>query len=279
MKRNLKRLFALPVVVILLTTVGCASRQLMEARDANAQMARRLSESEKGRKSLESDNDRLRRATAARDEAGEALKQENILYASQLAKQRDDFDKLKALYDGELARKAILEVGSGPLPEQMDRALRAFAIANPDLLEYQSKYGMVKLKSDMSFASGSADVQPGAEEALGKLVEILKTPVAAKFHVYVAGHTDDVPVGNPETRKRHPTNWYLSVHRAIGVQKVLVRAGMPETRIGVMGFGEYHPVVPNMPDKKGNAANRRVELWILPSGRLLTKPMGGGTDK
>jgi flagellar motor protein MotB len=37
-----------------------------------------------------------------------------------------------------------------------------------------------------------------------------------------------------------------------------------------MGFGEYHPVAPNKPGKKGNQANRRVEIWIVPPGSFLT---------
>jgi len=276
MKRNLTSLSALPVVLSVLAMVGCTSRELMKCRDANALANRRLNESEAKRKGLVADNARLGRTLAARDEADKALKKENELYRDECAKLKDSFDKLDALYKEELKRKAVLGVGTGPLPAEMDRALRDFAKANSDLMEYQSKFGMVKLKSDLSFASGSADVRPEASQALGKLVAILKTPQAADFHLYVAGHTDDVPIGNPETRKRHPTNWYLSVHRAIGVQKVLVRAGMPDARIGVMGFGEYHPIAPNKPNKKGNALNRRVELWILPSSRLLTRPMVGG---
>ncbi len=276
MKRNLKRLSALLVVLSLVASAGCTSGELMKAQDANEQMSRRFKMSEADRKALKADNDRLQRSLAARDEAGEALKQENDLYRTELASQKDRFDKLDALYNKELKRKVVLNVGTSPLPPGIDRALRNFARANPNLMEYQSKYGMVKLKSDLSFTSGSAVVQAETGQALGKLVEILKTPEALAFHVYVAGHTDDVPIGNPTTRKLHPTNWYLSVHRAIGVQKVLVRAGMPEARIGVMGFGEYHPIAPNKPNKKGNSLNRRVELWILPSSRLLTRPMGGG---
>ncbi len=45
--------------------------------------------------------------------------------------------------------------------------------------------------------------------------------------------------------------------------------------VGVLGFGEFHPAAPNAAGNKGNAANRRVELWILPGARLLTRPMGG----
>ena len=42
--------------------------------------------------------------------------------------------------------------------------------------------------------------------------------------------------------------------------------GIEATRISERGFGEFRPVVPNAPGKKGNAQNRRVEIYIVPRG-------------
>jgi len=194
-----------------------------------------------------------------------------------LTQARDDLqnrlNRLQALYD-KLKAGPKLPERIGVLPPVLDKALRDFAAANPDLVEYLPRYGMVKLKSDLTFALGSDEVRPDAQAALGKFVEIINSPTAAKFHVYVAGHTDDVPIKRPSTRERHPDNWYLSVHRAVAVQQVLAAAGLDDERIGAMGFGEYHPIAPNKPNKKGNAANRRVEIWIVPPDRLLTKGAG-----
>ena len=154
------------------------------------------------------------------------------------------------------------------IPVALERAVKAWARAKPKLMECHWLCGMVRMRSDLTFASGSTDVRPDAKQALSTLVTILKTPEGRRFNLYVAGHTDDVPVSNPSARKRHPNNWYLSVHRAVGIQKVLVGAGLAPDRIAVMGFGEYRPIVPNKPGRKGNAANRRIELWIVPSGGL-----------
>ena len=152
----------------------------------------------------------------------------------------------------------------------MSSALEVFAKNNPNLAEFNVKRGMVKFKADLTFAPGKADVNLKASEALSKLVEILNSDSGKGFYVYVAGHTDDMRIGRPETKRRHPDNWYLSAHRAIGVKKELEKSGMAPQRIAVIGFGEYHPVAPNQPNKKGNAANRRVEIWIVPSGLFLT---------
>ena len=190
-----------------------------------------------------------------------------------------DYDTLMDLY-----RKTREPTPPPPvglvLPVEVDKALRAFAKANPDLVEYRSKYGMVKLKSDFTFALGSTTVKAAAGEALTKLVAIINDPAVAEFHIYIAGHTDNVPITRAETRRRHPTNWYLSVHRAVAVQKVMIGAGLAEERIGVMGFGEFHPVAPNKTSstgkKLGNQANRRVEIWIVPPNRFLTSDESAG---
>jgi chemotaxis protein MotB len=159
---------------------------------------------------------------------------------------------------------------AGPLPQGLSEELAKFAAENPDIAEFDSKYGMVKLKSDFTFTPGSANPKPEAVETLQKLVEILQTPEAKEFAVYIAGHTDNMPIARASTKRKHPTNWYLSAHRAVGVQQELAKAGLAPERIAVMGFGEYHPIVPNKPNQKGAEANRRVEIWIVPRGAFLT---------
>ena len=190
-----------------------------------------------------------------------------------------DYDTLMDLYRKVQERKAPPSVEL-VLPVEVDKALRAFAEANPDLVEYRSRYGMVKIKSDLTFALGSTTVKAVANEALTKLVAIVNDPAVTKFHIYIAGHTDNVPITRAETRRKHPSNWYLSVHRAVAVQKVMIKAGLAEERIGVMGFGEFHPVAPNKTSSKGkklgNQANRRVEIWIVPPNRFLTSDESAG---
>jgi len=203
-----------------------------------------------------------------------AVKDQQILM---LGKGRDDlkadFDKLKALYEKAAHRTGPMALGP-ILPTVVDKALREFAAANSDLVEYLPQYGMVKLKADLTFEPGSDLVQPGAKEALAKFVTIINSPDAGKFNIYVAGHTDDMPIAKPDTRRRHPDNWYLSVHRAVAVEQVLVKAGLAPERIGAMGFGEYHPIEPNKPGHKGNQANRRVDIWVDPPDRFLTSEAG-----
>jgi flagellar motor protein MotB len=37
-------------------------------------------------------------------------------------------------------------------------------------------------------------------------------------------------------------------------------------RLSARGFGEFRPIEPNKPDKKGNPKNRRVEIYIIAEG-------------
>ncbi|MCE5279593.1 MAG: OmpA family protein [Planctomycetaceae bacterium] len=157
------------------------------------------------------------------------------------------------------------------LPSEVDLALKQFAKENPDLMEYFPKYGMIKFKSDLTFKPGSDTVQDSARTALARFVTIANSPAAGKFNIYVAGHTDDMNIVKPETARRHPNNWYLSVHRSVAVQEALVKAGLNPERLGVMGFGQYHPVTANAANNGGNQANRRVEIWIVPPKMYLTQ--------
>jgi chemotaxis protein MotB len=82
------------------------------------------------------------------------------------------------------------------------------------------------------------------------------------MEVRIVGHTDDVPIGKPQTRELHPTNVHLSVHRSISVRSALVSAGVEPVRIQVAGYGEYRPVIENRPG--GTPENRRVEVYLTP---------------
>ena len=53
---------------------------------------------------------------------------------------------------------------------------------------------------------------------------------------------------------------------AIAVLNVMTASKIVPTRVSVRGFGEYRPVIANKVGKKGNPANRRVEIFIVPSG-------------
>jgi len=157
----------------------------------------------------------------------------------------------------------------GALPAELDSALQGFARQYPGSVTYDPQRGVVRWTSSLLFPTGSDVVKAEAKTSLSKFSEIMRSAKARGFAILVAGHTDNVKIGKPKTRIKHPTNWHLSSHRAIAVKDELVGAGIDPSRIGTMGFGEYRPLASN-DDPKGRAANRRVEVYIVPAGRFGT---------
>ncbi len=114
--------------------------------------------------------------------------------------------------------------GGTALPPELSTFLEDFAKANSGMVTYDAEKGIVKFSSDLLFNKGSDEVASSAAAAVKKLCEILNTPEAKDFDIVIAGHTDDIPIQKPETLKLHPTNWHLSVHRAISVEKIMESA-------------------------------------------------------
>jgi chemotaxis protein MotB len=171
-----------------------------------------------------------------------------------------DLDELAAAYDNLM--RLVSELQIGPLPGDLESALAQLAADYPNLLTFDPKTGILRFASDFTFDLGSVELRPEAQSLLQTLAGILNSPKAQGFEVRVIGHTDTVRIGKPDTRQRHPTNVHLSCHRAIAVRDALVGAGIAPVRMMVAGYGEFRPIVPNGP--QGAAANRRVEIFLLP---------------
>ena len=210
--------------------------------------------------------ERGRADSLARELRSEQERLDQIQTESEIQKAK--FDELVAEFEA-LAERAGQ---SGVLSAQTRAALVQLASENPELLSYDPAKGLVRLKSDLTFTLGSDQVSSAAEPALAALAEICSPERAGELQVLIVGHTDDMPIGRPETRAKHPTNWHLSAHRAIAVMNVLAKS-MPQERLAVMGFGQWRPVEPNQPGQRGNPANRRVEIFIVPLD--ATDPSGG----
>lgn len=161
--------------------------------------------------------------------------------------------------------QAELVRGGVTLPPELSSQLEDFA-AGSEMVSFDSSNGMVKFESDLLFKKGSDVVTPDAAKAVEALCKIINSAEAAQFDVIIAGHTDNVPILKASTKQRHPNNWYLSVHRAIAVEKIMEDNGVLPKRMSVRGFGEYRPIAPNKAGKQGNPKNRRVEIYIVPAG-------------
>lgn len=272
------RTFTLIALGALALIAGCQNPSYDELMAANRRMDEQLKRTQATLQELRQGNQALSDQLASCRNEVQARQQDIALLEQGKSKLQQSYDQLAARYERLVKQggdPGEIKIDFPPLPARVNAALAAFAKANPDMVEFQAKHGMIKLKSDLTFDKGSDIVGDSARKALAKFVEIMNTAEARGFHVFVAGHTDNIPIKKPSTLRRHPNNWYLSVHRAVAVQQILQASGMAPGRLCAMGFGEHHPIEPNAPGQKGNPANRRVELWVVPSDRFLTPASRG----
>ena len=236
---------------------GC-NGELKDLRIQNDRQQKRIAQLESELRTAELQLDQWKRQLAAAEATGgidaQALREKIAALEADLAKKKE----LIASMQEKL-------LGVTPLPIELSAKLEDFAKQHSDMVTYDAGRGIVKFKSDLLFDLGSDQVAASAAGAIKALCDILNSEEAKKFDVVVAGHTDDIPIEKPETRVKHPSNWHLSAHRAISVLRIMAGNNVNAERLSVRGFGEYRPVVPNMPNKKGNAQNRRVEIYIIPT--------------
>ena len=241
------------VCAAMIFTTGCVSDQQKDLKMQNSAQERRIKELEG-------------QLQAANLELEQAKRQIEALGGKGNVEMQALQQKIAAL---EEEKKNLIEamqkLGVTQLPAELNSMLEDWAKGS-DLVSFDAGRGIVKFKSDLLFEKGSDEVAPSAMEAVKALCGILNTEQAKAFDIIIAGHTDDLRISQPETKAKHPSNWYLSAHRAIAVLDAMTANGLVPERASVRGFGEFRPIVPNELNKKGNPQNRRVEIYIVPKG-------------
>ncbi|MHC4977033.1 MAG: OmpA/MotB family protein [Planctomycetota bacterium] len=157
----------------------------------------------------------------------------------------------------------LTNVSLAAMDPATDRALRDLAAQNPGLITYDSATASLRFASDLTFGSGSDQLTPQASDTLKRLAGVL-TNVMGRYEMRIVGHTDNVQP-SAATQRRHPSNMHLSAHRAIAVFNTLRGSGITPTMMEVAGRGEFLPAVANRPGRAGTAANRRVEIFLVPA--------------
>jgi len=237
-------------------TSGCAEQNL---RVQNETQRKRIAELESELQTTKLKLDQLKRKL---DTAEGSDSVEVTSLKQRIAALEEDLNKKKELIS--LMQQQLL-YGGAQLPVELSTMLEDFA-KSEEMVTYDASRGIVKFKSDLLFEPGSDKVEAGAVEAVKSLCKILNSEQGQKFDIIIAGHTDDMRIAKPATREKHPTNWHLSAHRAISVLNIMTANNVASERASIRGFGEFRPIEPNKPDKKGNPQNRRVEIYIVPRG-------------
>ena len=113
---------------------------------------------------------------------------------------------------------------------------------------------VIRIPATLTFESGSSTIAPQIRATLHELARTLKTQPQSFIDVYA--HTDTT--GTPEINRA------LSAKRANAVAAFLSSDGVAKARIAARGFGESAPIYSPDDSEMERAANRRVEIRLVP---------------
>jgi chemotaxis protein MotB len=172
---------------------------------------------------------------------------------------------------GEVALRAELAKREARAFEQAAAEIRAAVQDDPALADLARQLVVEQVPEGLRiqildadrqamFPVGSASPNERARALLAKVAA-----VAARLPngLVIAGHTDATPFRGGER-----SNWELSAERANAVRRLLLDAGIAETRLqSVAGHADRMPLLPNEPLAAGN---RRVAITLLRSAPVTT---------
>lgn len=220
-----------------------AERERLVAEQARRQTRRALSEAEQARLAA-ADSDAIARQEGER--AAQAARSEAVARAS----------ATQALSDAEQARLSAQQAEA-----ERARALASSAEAQAELEQLRmqlaelsarkTERGLVVTLGDVLFELDRAELKPGGQRTLDKLVTAVRAD--DDVQLLVEGHTDST--GSREY------NMNLSQRRAAAVADYLKSQGIAAGRIQSSGLGPDFPVAVNTTEA-GRQQNRRVEVVL-----------------
>jgi len=159
---------------------------------------------------------------------------------------------------GALIGGVVGAAGGGAVGNYMDRQAAEMKRILPEAaVAREGDKLYVALPSGILFDVDKTEIKPAARESIAKAAEVLvKYP---DTYITVEGHTDSS--GMTEYNQK------LSERRADAVRGMLMRDGVPASRISIKGYGESDPVADNS-TPEGRQSNRRVQLEIRPNEKL-----------
>lgn len=173
-------------------------------------------------------------------------------------------------------------VGAGTgaaIGKHMDKvkAKAAAEMENAKVEEVTDANGLKAVKvtfdSGLLFATSSATLANKSKAHLNDFATLLKND--ADLAVDVQGYTDNQGWKNSTAEQSAQKNLNLSQQRAESVKNYLTSQGVSYNQFkNVTGYGEQNPVADNS-TKAGQQANRRVEVYLYASEKMIEKANNG----
>ena len=124
-------------------------------------------------------------------------------------------------------------------------------------IEREQDEVIIRLASQDSFRSGSADLTQGFSALLGEVARTID--LADAREVRVEGHSDNLPIAFSDVFR---SNWDLSSARASAVTNLLLAdPALADIQFSVVGFADTVPIASNE-TPEGRAQNRRIDIKL-----------------
>lgn len=156
-----------------------------------------------------------------------------------------------SLFGGDKKRATI--IGSQPIKVTAAQPAKPEPPPRPRPRKAKLVGKKIEISEKVMFEFDKATIKPESHGLLNDVASVIKENPQVK-KVSIEGHTDSD--GSNDYNKK------LSQQRADAVKKFLVDAGIVETRLESVGFGEEKPIAENNTDE-GKEKNRRVEFNVV----------------
>jgi outer membrane protein OmpA-like peptidoglycan-associated protein len=148
---------------------------------------------------------------------------------------------------------AVAGAGVGYYMDEQERKLRQQTAGTGVNVIRDGDNLVLDMPTEVTFAVDSANIDAGFRNTLDQVATTLTQ--YEKTYVDVLGHTDSTG--------SDAYNQGLSERRASSVAGYLSSRGVQSARLATRGYGESQPKASNL-DEAGRAANRRVEIRLVP---------------
>ena len=233
----LKRAIVVGLAICLAGLAGCAQIKDLERKNANlhAQV-----------QSLQAERDEL-------VAENQALKTDRETLQAALTDARKEARRMSELVGEMKAEQDKLHRQTAELKALLDE------FGGIDV-EARREGNFIVMQSEILFDSGKVDLNPDAADSLNKVADYLVAH--SELPIRIDGHTDGVPIQHSPWKD----NYHLAAMRAHAVMRYLMERGVSPERMHIVGFGPNEPRVEPQEPTEPVAANRRVEILLVPEG-------------
>jgi chemotaxis protein MotB len=233
----LKKMLVVALAVSLFGITGCP--ELKTLRQQNANLKTQLAESQQA---LNDANSSLTTVTTMRDK-----------YKDQLALAQSESGRMSGVIKQLQDQQASVEKQRADLAA----LVKEYAGIN---VEERGEGNFIVMENEILFDPGKIELKDKAKAALDKVANYLVNNPGVP--VRIDGHSDAVPIHFSQWQD----NYELSAMRAHSVMKYLISKGVEPERMYIVGFGPNRPRVQPPQPEAPMAANRRVEILLVPQG-------------